>query len=347
MSQRQRSGDRGKQEQAPLRPVEVGAAVQVRRSARFWLLTLGVAAVLAGTVWLGVRTFQSKAARDAVSALQPVAATVAPDPPERREALEIADRLLRDYPTSPEALYVRGMLLSRYGFNDEAVKTWKACLQLFPDLAPVCELLGMDAFARGENEQAVELLQKAVRLDPESAMAVLYLGEALNSLGRMNEAVPVLQQFLEKSPHSAEAYFQLGQAYLYLQDYARAKASHQAALREDPYYAQACYGLAVACGRLGESDQSRQYREQYAAMIAESRLGEQRRVRQSRDEAELQEGLARAYATAGRIYLDHGRIQEAREFWSKAAAINPRLELPDVSGGDDAHAGEEPAPADR
>ena len=347
MSQRHRSGDSGKQDREPPRQEEASAAARAGFSARYWLLALGAAAVVLGTGWLGVRTFRSSAARAAVSALQPVASSVAANPPERREALEIADRLLRDYPTSPEALYVRGMLLSRYGFNDEAVKTWKACLKLFPDLAPVCERLGMDAFARGDNEQAVELLRKAVQLDPESAVAGLCLGEALNSLGRMSEAVPVLQRYLEKSPHSAEAYFQLGQAYLYLQDYARAKESHQAALREDPQYAQACYGLAVACGRLGETDQSRQYREQYAAMIAESRLGEQRRVRQSRDEAELQEGLARAYATAGRIYLDHGRIQEAREFWSKAAAINPQLEFPDVLGGDEVRAGQGSAPAGR
>ena len=79
---------------------------------------------------------------------------------------------------------------------------------------------------------------------------------------------------------------------MYLQDYARAKECHQAALREDPQYAQACYGLAVACGRLGETDQSRQHREKYAEMIAESRVGEQRRVRQNRDEAERQEALA-------------------------------------------------------
>jgi tetratricopeptide (TPR) repeat protein len=350
MSQRHRSGDHGKHDREAQRPEKACAAVRARLSPRSWLLALGTVAALLGAGWLGVRTVRNNAARDAVSALQPVAPSVAPDPPERREALEIADRLLRDYPASPEALYVRGIVLARYGFNDEAVNTWKACLKLFPDLAPVCERLGMDALQRGKSEQAVELLQKAFQLDPESSVAGLGLGETLNSLGRMSEAVPVLRQYLEKSPHSAhsaEAYFQLGQAYMYLQDYARAKECHQAALREDPEYAQACYGLAVACGRLGEADQSRQHREKYAEMIAESRVGEQRRVRQNRDDAERQEGLARAYATAGQIYLDHGRIQEARELWSKASAINPRLEFPNVSGADEARAGQGPAPAGR
>ena len=101
---------------------------------RYRLLALGAVAVLLGAGWLGVRTVRNNAARDAVSALQPVAPSVAPDPPERREALEIADRLLRDYPASPEALYVRGVLLARYGFNDEAVNTWQACLSCFRTL---------------------------------------------------------------------------------------------------------------------------------------------------------------------------------------------------------------------
>ncbi len=218
---------------------------------------------------------------------------------------------------------------------------------MFPDLAPVYELLGLDAFQRGDNEQAVELLRKAVQLDPESAVAGRHLGEALNRLGRMQEAVPVLQQYLKQSPHSADAYFQLGQAYMYLQDYQRAKEAHEAALREDPQYAQACYGIAVACGRMGETDKSREYREKYAAMIAETRVAEQQRVRQRRDEAEQQEALARAYATAGRIYLDDGRVPEARELWSKAAAIDPQFQFPDVSSGLDVGSGPRPDPAGR
>lgn len=278
--------------------------------------------------WVGVREFREKAARDAVSALKPVASLVSADPPERREALEIADRLLRDFPDSPESLYVRGSLLARYGFNDEAVKTWRACLKLFPDLAPVYELLGVNLLRRGENEQAVELLRNAVQLDPGSAVAGLHLGEALNGLGRMEEAIPVLEQFLKTSPHSAEAHFQLGQACLYLKDYARARDCHQAALREDPSYLPACYGLATAYGRLGETDKAQKYQERYAGMIAESRSLEQRRVRQNGDESELQQSLARAYLTAGQIYMDHGNTQEARRLWGRAAAINPKLQFP-------------------
>jgi len=176
-------------------------------------------------------------------------------------------------------------------------------------------------------------------------VAGLYLGQALNSLGRMDEAAPVLEHFLQKSPHSAEAYFQLGQAYLYLQAFERARDSHLAALRQDPHYAQACYGLAIAYGRLGDADKSRRYRQQYAEMIDQSRMVEHRRVRQGRDDAELQEALARAYLTAATIYQDDGRLAEAQEFRSRAQAISAGVASPNVSG--ESGPGTSSSPSDR
>ena len=225
-------------------------------------------------------------------------------------------------------MYARGTLLIRHGFNDEAVRTWQACLQLDPDLAPAYEFLGIEACQRGDNEGAVEFLQQAVRLDPQSSAAGLYLGEALNNLGRMAEAVPVLEQFLKVSPHTAEPYFQLGQAYLYLKEYQRARECHAAALREDPGFAQACFGLASACERLGETDQAQKYREQHVALISQGRQAEQRRVRSGRSEAEVREALASAYVTVGKVYVAHGRMPAARACWDKAAAIDPRAAIP-------------------
>lgn len=323
----------GKPHQERARPPDalaVGAGV-----ARSWVVVTGLVVVVLGSAWLGLRALRERAAHEAVASLEPVAPRVPAEPPERRQALEVADRLLRDYPDRPEALYVRGILLSRYGFNDEAVRTWEACLGRFPDLAPVYERLGLDAVARGENERAVALLRKAQALDAESAAAGLYLGQALNSLGQMGEAVPVLEQFLQRWPQSAAAHFQLGHAHLYLQDFARARDSYQAALRRDPQYAQAYYGLAVACGRLGDADQSRQYREQYAELIDRGRTVEHRRVRQGHDDRELQEALARAYLTAATIYEDDGRRDEAQEFRRRAEAITqgrPAAELSSPAG---------------
>jgi len=313
------------------RAADASSADGARPVGRSWILIIGAGIAILAVGWWIVRALSGLDAGDAAADLQPVAASVPVDQPERREALEVADRLLREYPRSPEALYARGVLLFRFGFNDEAVKTWTACLKLVPDLAPAYEFLGIDAFQRGENDRAIELLSQAIRLDPESPAAGLYLGEALNNAGRMEEAVPVLQQFLKISPHAAEPYFQLGQAYLYLKAYDRARDCHEAALREDPGFVQACYGLAQAYDRLGQAELARKYREKHASMIARHRMAEQQRTRESRDAAEVRQSLARAYTTAGKVYMAHGRTREAQEFLNKAAAIEAQAATPDAS----------------
>lgn len=308
-----------------------------------WLLVFGAAVAAVGALWWGAGALVDTETQEALAALSPVASSVPPDQVERREALEVADRLLAEYPDSPEALFARGVLLFRFGFNDEAVKTWNVCLKLVPNLAPAYEFLGLDAFQRGDNEKAVEMLRKAVELDPESAAAGLYLGEALNNLGRMDEAIPVLEQFLKVSPHSAEPHFQLGQAYLYLKSYDRAKEHHEAALREDPEFAQARFGLAVACERLGQADAAREHREKYATMIARHRMAEQRRTREGHDAAEVRESLANAYATAAKVCAAHGKTQEARQYLDKAAAVDPKLAVPGVSPADAGRPGRSPS----
>lgn len=327
MAKRRRSGTQAT-------PSEPASPAPARQSSRWRLVALLAVAVILATLWASTRIWHEVRTRRILATLSPVAPQAPADPPQRKEALEIADRLLREYPKSPYALYVRGSLLSRYGFNDEAVRTWEACLQLHPDLAPIYESLGIDAFRRGQNERAIELLSRAVELDPASPSAGLYLGQAFNSLGRMDEAVTVLEDYLAHAPQSAEACFQLGQAFAYLKRYEEAKSAHQAALRMDPQYAQACFGLATACEHLGQTDQADHYREQYKAMIAQTRLAENQRVRQGADEAEQRAALARAYATAGQIYWDHDRADEAQEFWRKAVAIDPRVNLPYVTGGE-------------
>jgi tetratricopeptide (TPR) repeat protein len=312
------------------REATAGAA---RSAVGRWLLVgAGLVALIGLGMW-GLRAWKTAEARAALAALQPVAATVPAEQAERRAAMEVADGLLRDFPQSPEALYVRGTLLVRHGFNQEAAKTWQACLKLAPDLAPAYEFLGIEACRRGANEEAVTFLRKAVQLDPQSSAAGLYLGEALNNLGRMREAIPVLEQFLQVAPQAAEPHFQLGQAYFYLQEFKRAKACHLAALRADPGFAQACFGVAQACERLGETEQAHIYRAKHVAMIAQGRQADQRRVRSGRSATEAREALANAYMTAAKIYIAQGQTQVAQELLRKAAAADPQAARSGAAGG--------------
>jgi hypothetical protein len=74
-------------------------------------------------------------------------------------------------------------------------------------------------------------------------------------------------------------------------------------------------------------------------MIDRSRLVENRRVRQHRDQVDRKQALARAYWTAGTIYGDHGRMEQARKLWDMAAEIDPTLRIPGAVHGRDASRG--------
>jgi tetratricopeptide (TPR) repeat protein len=273
--------------------------------------------------------------RAAISALEPVASSLPADQPEKREALELADRLLREFPESPEALYARGLLLCRFGRNDEAVKSWNACLLLTSEPAPVYETLGGDALRRGDNERAVQLLRKALELDPELRDAGSHLGESLLNLGRIDEAVSVLQRAVRTASHPATAHGRLAQAYLSLGAYDRAKASYLAALREDPAFETAYYGLAAACEGLGEPDEARQYREKHHAAMQQIRLAAKRHAHQSqtRDKAEVRSSLVWAYLTVAQVYQANGQEQEARRCRARAAALDPEQASFDLRPG--------------
>jgi Flp pilus assembly protein TadD len=329
---RRRKSSASRRPQVP-RPVEEGASSgQPVPLLRRWIWGLGTLVPILAFGWWGYQFFRVTPADRVISSLSQVASLVSADRPERKEAVELADELLRDYPESAEALYSRGVLLARYGFADEAAKTWKACLLLVPDLAAAYEQLGILAFRRGDNEQAIELLSKAVEFDAHSAAAGLYLGKSLNQVGRMEEAIPVLERFLTVAPQSPEPYFQLGQACLYLHEYEQARKWYEAALRTEPGFAQAYYGLATTYGRLREDEAAREYREKYAVLIEQTRSTEQRRVRQNLDQLDVEKSLAETYVMVGKVHMSQGQPEDAQACWSRAKSIDPSVELPVFPG---------------
>jgi tetratricopeptide (TPR) repeat protein len=277
-------------------------------------------AVLAGAVGAWSWWRSDRAVARVVAALRPLAGEVPADQVERRAAIEVADRLLRDFPMAPEALYARGRILLRHGFQEEAERSLQAALALVPDLAPAHELLGLDALQRGHAEEAAVHLRRALDSDPTLPAAGVALGEALNNLGRMPEAITVLERVVAAKPSVAAAHFQLGQAWSYLGEPARAKAAHLAALRCDPANGAACFGVAQACERLGEHDMAEEYRRRHVDLIAADRHMGQRRVREGQSADEARAALVAAYDLAARIYAGHDRTAEAAELRALASA---------------------------
>lgn len=309
------------------------ASAPAARRVRSLALLVGVVLASSAVGWAGWNIWRSARTARAVAALRPVADEVAPEHVERRAALEVADRLLRDFPTAPEALYVRARILLRHGYGDEAVASLRAALAVEPGLAQAYELLAIEAMARGDHAAAVPLVERAIELDPESASGGLLLGESLNNLGRPHEAVTVLERFIAAHPRVAAAYIQLGQARGALQEPARAKEAHLAALGIEPDNGPATFGVAQACERLGERDLADHYRQRHLDLVAAQRRVGQRRIREGAAAGEAGGALAAACDLASRVYAANDRPAEAARLRARAAASGGGASEPAPSAG--------------
>ncbi|MGQ9575289.1 MAG: tetratricopeptide repeat protein [Thermoguttaceae bacterium] len=241
----------------------------------------------------------------------------------RRQALDLADRLVRDFPDSPEALYARGLLLSSYGNTAEAVRCWEACLRKAPKFAHAYDCLGTAALRRGDNRLAASWFRKALALDSQLPGTALRLAEALMNMGKMEEAIPVLEEYARNWPRSTEALFRLGQAHLHLKNYQSAINYHQAALKVDPKCIPSHWGLVTACERLGQTAKADQYRAKLQELYKSDYPVQTARRRQYDDESKLRRELAEAYMIGAEVYRANGKLQQAEECWRQAAAADP------------------------
>jgi tetratricopeptide (TPR) repeat protein len=306
------------------RAILPGASSVARRRGRL-LRVVGLSAVLLGGAgWWVAQNFWCAPRGGPFLVPVPATSSGVVDDAARRESRELADRIVRDFPESAQAIYARGVLLSMWGQGGEAVKCWEAALKLDPGLAPAYRQMGMYALTHGDFQRAVSLLRRAMELDPSAAEVSLQLALALLATDSPEEAIGVLRRHVARWPRSPEAYYRLGQASLQVGALDQAKEYYEASLRIDPTALRVYIGLATACTRLGETEKAREYHKKIRELSKADRAEERRRNRAYDDGADAQQEMANEYMYVGAIYREHGRAQEALECLQKAAAVAPK-----------------------
>jgi len=136
---------------------------------------------------------------------------------------------------------------------DDAIKEYKAALQLRPEEAELHEALGEFYLDNHSDEEAQRELEKAVALDPSRTKALYLLGR-LYVLDRENEkAVPYLQRALRLQPNLNEASGLLGTAYVRMGKFADAVPKLEKAAPLD-HYGNVHYQLYLAYRKLGQAE---------------------------------------------------------------------------------------------
>ena len=243
----------------------------------------------------------------------------------RNEAVEVAARLMQRFPSSPHGTTVMGLVHNRFGNADGAVKCWERSVELDPGFAPAYHGMGVVAFRKGEYDEAAALLRKALQLDPTLSEATVQLADALICLGRTEEAVALLEERIGITPGAdRNVLYSLGHAYLQLHQYEKAKTHYLAALEADPAWTYAYYGLAQACAKLGQVEESKIYLEKFKQLIGDDLEAEIEQTRSFDDLASARQNVAYICVAAGRVYRSHQNLREAEEHWLKAARIAPK-----------------------
>jgi tetratricopeptide (TPR) repeat protein len=161
------------------------------------------------------------------------------------------------------------------GDHDNAVKEYRAALELRPGEAELHETLGEFYLDNHDDEDAVAELQKALSIDPSRTHALYLIGRVCVQEHENEKAVPYLERALHLEPNLAEASGYLGTAYVHLGQFQKAVPRLEEAAPLD-HYGNVHYQLYLAYHKLGKSE------------LAEKALARSQELRQSsleRDQA--------------------------------------------------------------
>lgn len=241
-----------------------------------------------------------------------------------RDLEYLSARIVADFPDRPDALAVAALERMFRGKSTEAEEFWKKATALDPKYPEAYFGLAQIARQRGDFEEAARLAREAWTLDPGHDEAARFLADTLLNLGEADEAIRILETNLRTNPRSAVSCYLLGQAHLQNQAFRAARDSFQKAVELSPRYTHAYYGLAVACERLGDRQGARLHREKFNALKEQEQSTERESLRKPKDLPLLRRGAATIYATAGDVYLRHGKPGAAEAIWKRGAQCDPK-----------------------
>ncbi len=241
------------------------------------------------------------------------------------------------HPRHPLTAYHRTLLTFQEGTLDEAMQQSQELLKVAPEHAASLYLAGSIAFQRGSFLQAAGHLSKATGKGNVGHPARQLLARTYLRLGDSGRALIVLRPLLEAKPVLAQTLSSAAEAYLMQGETQRANELFEKAIRLDPKDVHVRTVSAWAQLQSGETQAGLQSLQRIAAsdsgVTADLALVSAQ-VSKGQLDAALQtlEGVERKQPNLpfvptlrGRIELQRGQIDKARQFFAAAQAIDPHF----------------------
>jgi tetratricopeptide (TPR) repeat protein len=241
----------------------------------------------------------------------------------KKQELEIAGTLMKDFPDSVNAIMQMANLWERHGDADKAMEYFKKVLEKDPKRADVHKGMGWFYMNKQQYAQAIEHWQKALEIDPNIPDVHNSIALALMGQNKESQAIKELEKDVKISPRSSFSYFLLGQLYLQQQEYEKAGDNYKKAIEIQPDYTNAYYGLFTLSSRLKQPDKAKEYMDVFKKLKAEEMKILKDRNEATDDLIEMRNGAVGTYLLAGQMYQAEGNMQKAEEILKRATVLDP------------------------
>jgi tetratricopeptide (TPR) repeat protein len=128
-----------------------------------------------------------------------------------REALELLESAVREYPDVDYAWLAYGMTLMSLKDFATAEGAFRKALRISPAMADAHFNLGLALFEQGKYEEAAGAFRRAGELQRSDARSPYNLGQCLKEMGKRPEATEAFRAALKAKPQFAEAHRDLGE----------------------------------------------------------------------------------------------------------------------------------------
>lgn len=252
-----------------------------------------------------------------------------------RNGVALAQRAVQLTPDNDAALDNLGWCFLQAGQYDNALRAFKAALQINPS-SELYRDIGAALEGKGELDQALRSYEQAAELAPEDAAVQHGLASVLFALGRKDEAISHYETAVRLSPGNPLFQNDLGAALASVQRAADALPHYEEAARLDPSSADFQNNLATALARSGQEDAAIGHyqvaiRDDPAFADPHSNLGALFASKHRLDDAAREYSTALELApanpairlNAGLLFLKMGRNQDALNQFAEAARLAP------------------------
>lgn len=167
------------------------------------------------------------------------------DTPDKAESLAIAQakEALAAHPKSASSFIDLGFAYQQAAEYDQALDAYDAALVLDPTSPGALYNRGIVLQAQGKQEEAEAAFRSVLEVAPDHVLAAKALAARLIDLERFADALDVLGPVIEAQPHYADLQYLAGLACEELGQRAEASAYYDAALRYSPDHTDARKGL--------------------------------------------------------------------------------------------------------